>query len=152
MQTVAREQKKSERTKDEDKVQQLRYVAAKYPAKSKRVQELYTAIAGNYQEFQFPDGKTHIGCMSAEDHATVTKDTTKKLGCTDYLHAPKYNSFIVIFYKELETDASFFSVSMHKMAHGEQGAIFTFEQPTGNYSKTIGKHLLKCLMDSAYFC
>ena len=113
-----RDQKKeSERKENEDKVQQLRSVAAKYPVESKRVQELYTAIAGIYHEFQFPDGKTHIGCMSAEDHARVTKDTTRKLGCTYYLDAPKYDFFIVIFHEELETDASFLSVVIHEMAH-----------------------------------
>ena len=40
--------------KNEDKVQQLRSVASKYPVESKRIQELYTAIAAIYQEFQFP--------------------------------------------------------------------------------------------------
>ena len=141
-----REQKReSERKKNEDKVQQLRCVAAKYPVESKRVQELYTAIAGIYQEFQFPDGKTHIGCMSAEDHASITKDTTRKLGCTHYLHAPKYDFFIVIFHEELETDASFLSVVLHEMAHSEQGATSAFEQPHGKLFKKIGKRLIKCV-------
>ena len=69
-------------------VQQLQCVSANYPVESKR-SKLYTAIAGMYQEFQFPNGNTHIGCMSAEDHMSVTKDTTRKLGCTHYLQAPK---------------------------------------------------------------
>ena len=110
-------------------MQQLRRVAANYPVESKRVQELYTAIAGIYEDFPFPDGKTHIGCMSAEDHASVTKDTTRKLGCTHYLHTPKYDFFIVIFHEELETDASFLSVVIHEMAHGKQGVISTSQQP-----------------------
>lgn len=47
-----REQKKeTERKKNEGKVQQLRRVAANYPVESKRVQELYTAIAGIYEDF-----------------------------------------------------------------------------------------------------
>ena len=47
-----KEQKKeTERKKREDKVQQLRRVAANYPVESTRVQELYTAIAGMYQDF-----------------------------------------------------------------------------------------------------
>ena len=126
-------------------MQPLRCVAAKYPVESKRVQELYTAIAGNYQEFQFPDGKTHIGCMSAEDHASITKDSTRKLGCTHYLDAPKYDFFIVILHEELETDESFLSVVIHEMAHGQQGAISAFEQPHGKLFKKIGKRLIKCV-------
>jgi len=131
--------------KNEGKVQQLRRVAANYPVESKRVQELYTAIAGIYEDFPFPDGKTHIGCMSAEDHASVTKDTTRKLGCTHYLHTPKYDFFIVIFHEELETDASFLSVVIHEMAHGEQGAISTSQQPHGKLFKKIGKRLIQCV-------
>ena len=141
----AQQRKESERKKHEDKVQQLRRVAANCPIESKHVQELYTAIAGIYQEFQFPDGKTHIGCMSAEDHARVTKDATRKLGCTHYLHAPKYDFFIVIFHEELETDASFLSVVIHEMAHGEQGAISTSGQPHGKLFKKIGKRLIECV-------
>lgn len=142
-----REQKKEteRKKKNEGKVQQLRRVAANYPVESKRVQELYTAIAGIYEDFPFPDGKTHIRCMSAEDHASVTKDTTRKLGCTQYLHTPKYDFFIVIFHEELETDASFLSVVIHEMAHGEQGAISTSQQPHGKLFKKIGKRLIQCV-------
>ena len=126
-------------------MQPLRRVAAKYPVESKRVQELYTAMAGNYKEFQFPDGKTHIGCMSTGDHASITKDTTRKLGCTHYLDAPKYDFFIVIFHEELETDESFLSVVIHEMAHGQQGTISAFERPHGKLFKKIGKRLIKCV-------
>ena len=141
-----KEQKKeTERKKREDKVQQLRRVAANYPVESTRVQELYTAIAGIYQDFPLPDGKTHIGCMSSEDHASVTKDTTSKLGCTHYVEDPKYDFFIVIFHEELETDASFLSVVIHEMAHGEQGAISTSQQAHGKLFKKIGKRLIKCV-------
>ena len=83
--------------------------------------------------------------MSAEDHASITKDTTKKLGCTHYLDDPKYDFFIVIFHEELETDSSFLSVVIHEMAHGEQGAISAFEPPHGQLFKKIGKRLIKCV-------
>ena len=126
-------------------MQQLWRVAANYPVESKRVQELYTAIAGIYQDFPFPDDKTHIGCMSAEDHASVTKDTTSKLGCTHYVEDSKYDFFIVIFHEELETDASFFSVVIHEMAHGEKGAISTSQQAHGKLFKKIGKRLIQCV-------
>ena len=76
-----------------------------------------------------------MGCMSAEDYTSFTY----------YLHAPEYNFFIVIFHKELETDASFLSVVIHKMAQSEQGAISTSGQPHGKLFKMIGKHLIKCV-------
>ena len=141
-----REQKKeNERKQREDLVQQLRRVAANYPVESKRVQELYTAIAGIYREFTFPDAETHIGCMSAEDHANVTKNRTTKLGVTHYLHAPKYDFFIVIFHEELETDAEFLSVVIHEMVHGEQNANSTTQQPHGKLFKKIGRRLFHCV-------
>ena len=80
--------------------------------------------------------------MSAKDYVSVTKDTARKLSCTHYLHAPKYNFFIVIFH---ETDASFLIVVIHEMEHGEQGAISTSEQRNGKLFKTIGKHHINCI-------
>lgn len=134
----------SETKKPEDIVSQLRRVAANYPVESNRVQELYTAIAGIYQEFQFPDGKTHIGCIiSAEDYTSVTKDTTRKFGVTHYVHAPNYDFFIVIFHEDLETDTSYLSVVTHEMAHGEQGAITTSGPPHGQIFQKIGRRLIR---------
>ena len=80
--------------------------------------------------------------MCAED-MSVTKDTTRKTGCTQHLHTHKYDFFIVIFHVELETDASFLSVAIHKMAHGEQSGISTSEQPHRKLFKTTGRRLIQ---------
>jgi len=50
-----------------------RNISRKYPDYNKMVQELYAAIAKDYDKFDFPEAKSSIGCTNWEEYLEANK-------------------------------------------------------------------------------
>ena len=103
-------------------IEMYRNLTLKHPEESKRLQELYNAIAEQYEDFDFLDGESHIGYSSLNDYLEATNDGRGPLmGAANFSKERGYKQhmqfLITIFPLALESDKELLCTVIHEMAH-----------------------------------
>ena len=103
-------------------IEMYRNLTLKHPEESKRLQELYNAIAEQYKYFDFLDGESPIGYSSLNDYLEAINDRMGPLMVVaDFSKEHGYRKirqfFITIFPLALESNKELLCQVIHEMAH-----------------------------------
>lgn len=102
-----------------------RKLSRKYPDRNKTVQELYAAIAKDYDKFDFPEAKSSIGCANWKEYleANQIERMNPCLGITSSCGTfEKRDFFVLIFPSAFTSDKQLICTVIHEMAHIENEA------------------------------
>lgn len=124
-----------------------RNISRKYPKHNKTVQELYAAIAKDYDKFDFPEAKSSIGCANWEEYLEANEIDRMNpcLGITVSCGTfEKRDFFILIFPNAFKSNKQLICTVIHEMAHIENEAKAKRKLPShGSEFKKAARAIIK---------